>query len=501
MRCRILPYKLRLRSIAISLLPVLLSACVHPVGPDYQRPLIDTPAKSPHQSGQAEMNSLGDLPWWSVFHDDTLQELIKSAIANNFDLRATVQRIEQADALARQAQSQLFPQIGYQLGDSTGKNSYFGNAAPFLKGASYSPFVTALNMSWEFDIWGRIRRSTEAGYAEMMASKEFRRGIMLSLVSSVAQAYFELLQMDLHLDIAKKATEAFDGSLNIFSQRLQFGVASKLETDRALSAKAQVAAHIPDLERQILIKENQINVLLGRNSGTIKRDKGLLQQELPAQVPAGLPSTLLERRPDMRQAEQQLIAANARIGVARSLFFPKLGLTAILGKTSLELSGFTAGTSNLYGAFLSLAGPIFQGGMLMAQHDQAIAEYAQAELQYKQAALSAFKEVDNALINREKLFQIKEQQKIATEALADAVTVAIERYVAGKASYYEVLEAQQQLYPTQVSLTETELMQRTVIIQLYKALGGGWKFSDQEWLEAGAGKNVETTTDEGKVHE
>ncbi|QFY43469.1 efflux transporter outer membrane subunit [Candidatus Methylospira mobilis] len=495
----ILPIKVRLSWLAALLL--LLNACVNPVGPDYQRPEIDKPASLPHHPEQTETKSMADLPWWGVFRDKTLQQLIKSAVANNYDLRATVQRIEQSDALARQAQSQLFPQIGYQVGLSNGKNSYFGMAAPFLRGESVSPIVTALNMSWELDIWGRIRRSTEAGYADMLASQEFRRGIMLSLVSSVAQAYFELLQLELRLAIAKKTTQSFDGSLQIFTQRLQFGVASKLETDRALSAKAQVAAHIPDLERQILVKENQINLLLGRNSGTIKRDIGLLQQELPVQIPAGLPSALLERRPDLRQAEQQLIAANARIGVARSLFFPKLGLTAILGRTSLELSGFTAGTSNLYGAFLSLAGPIFQGGMLMAQHDQAIAAYAQAELEYKQAALNAFKEVDNALINSEKLSEIKKQQTIATEALEDAVTVALERYVAGKASYYEVLEAQQQLYPTQVALTETELMQRTVIIQLYKALGGGWKFSDQEWLEAEAGKNVETTTDEGKMHE
>jgi multidrug efflux system outer membrane protein len=497
---RILPFKVRL-SWLTALLLLLLNACVSPLGPDYQRPLIDTPTKLPHQPEHAETGSLADLPWWNVFHDKTLQQLVKSAIANNYDLRATIQRIEQSDALARQAQSQLFPQIGYQVGDSTGRNSYFANASPFAQGATHSPYVTALNMSWEFDIWGRIRRSTEAGYAEMLASQEFRRGIMLSLVSSVAQAYFELLQLEMHLDIAKKTTQSFDNSLQIFSQRLQFGVASKLETDRALSAKAQVAAHIPDLERQILVKENQINLLLGRNSGTIKRDASLLEQTLPVQIPAGLPSSLLERRPDMRQAEQQLVAANARIGVARALFFPKLGLTAILGKSSLELSGITAGTSNMYGVFLSLAGPIFQGGMLTAQFDQAVAAHAQADLQYRQAALNAFKEVDNALINREKYSEIKEQQKIATAALEDAVTVAMERYVAGKASYYEVLEAQQQLYPTQVALTETELMQRTVIIQLYKALGGGWKFSDQEWLDAEAAKKVETTTDEGKVHE
>jgi multidrug efflux system outer membrane protein len=339
-----------------------------------------------------------------------------------------------------------------------------------------------LNVAWEFDLWGRIRRADEAARAQILATEETKRGVMLSLVSDIAQAYFELLELDLQLQIAKRTTQSFGDSLAIFRQRLEGGVASILETARAEASLASTGATVPNLERLIAIKEDQINVLLGRNPGPIPRNATLIQQQTPPEIPVGLPSVLLERRPDIRQAEQELVAANAQIGVAVAEFFPKLGLTTFFGRVSPELSAFTAGKANMWAVVGSLVGPIFQGGRLLGQYEQAEARWEEAKLRYQQTALNAFQEVSNALTSRQKLEEVRAQQTRAVSALGDAVKVSTQRYVAGLSSYFEVLEAQQQLFPAENALAQTQLNQLLVVVQLYRALAGGWNLPDDKWV-------------------
>jgi len=303
---------------------------------------------------------------------------------------------------------------------------------------------------------------------------------MLTVVCSVAQAYFELLELDLELGIAKRTTRSFEESLNIFSNKMAGGAASRLETSRAEAAVASTAAIIPDLERRIVIKENQINLLLGRNPGTVPRNTTLLRQDKPPEVPAGLPSDLLRRRPDIRAAEQTLRAANAQIGVAIAQCFPKIGLTTLFGRVSPDLDSFNS-DAMAWSIGGNLAGPVFQGGALMAQIRQARAQSEEAAITYEQTVRTSFQDVANALITRVKLEDIFTQQTRCVRCYVDAVAVSRDRYIAGKASYYEVLEAQQQLFPAENNLAQTQLDRLTAVIQLYKALGGGWNLPDEDW--------------------
>ena len=455
----------------------LLTGCV--VGPNYQRPKAPVP---PAYRGQtaAESASMADLPWWGVFQDETLQGLVRTAIANNLDLRVAAARVEQARQLSIQARSQYLPSVIYETGVSGGQNESLGEPSP-QNGPRQGTASILLQASWEADVWGRIRRSNEYALAVYMGSEQARRGVLLSLVSSVATAYYELLELDLRLDIARRTTESFRGSLDIFQQRLEGGTASRLETSRARAAMEQTAASIPDLERQIALKENEIGVLLGSLPGPIARKGTLLEQTLPPEVPAGVPSTLLERRPDVLAAEQQVRAANAQIGIATANFFPRIGLTTFFGRESSPLAEFTTGHASMWGVAGLAGGPVWEGWTLRAQKRQAVAAWDEARAAYEQAALSAFRDVSNALIAREKLEAVRERQTAAVKAYQEAVDVSQQRYVAGKSSYYELLEAQQELFPAENALAQTELDRRLAIIQLYEALGGGWNLPDAQW--------------------
>ena len=306
--------------------------------------------------------------------------------------------MEQARQIAAQARAQFFPQVGYDASVGRGKNSFLATPSP-ARGETGNSALFDLNVFWEIDFWGRIRRLNEAARAQFLATEEGRRGVIISLVSSVAQAYFELLQLDLQLEIAKRYTKVFEETHKLFSQRYEGGTGSRLETSSSEGLLASVAANIPEFERQIALKENQINVLLGRNPGPVERNALLLQQSVPPEVPAGLPSALLERRPDIREAEQNLRAANAQVGVSVANFFPRIGLTTLFGKVSPELSAATLGTSNMWAVAGGLSGPIFQGGALVAQYRQSKAACDEARLQYEQTALNAFQEVANSLVS------------------------------------------------------------------------------------------------------
>jgi multidrug efflux system outer membrane protein len=450
---------------------LILAGCA--VGPAYHRPALNVPASYRGEAGGAT-NSLADLPWWQVFRDDQLQSLIREALTNNFDLRIAIARVEQARAQVAEARAALLPQIDYGAIAAGGKN-VAANNEPSPTGTEGTVFGGDVNATWEIDLWGRIRRQTEAARAQFLASEEARRDVMISLVAEVAQDYFQLLALDRQLQIAIESTNSYGGSLKIFTQRLQGGVASKLETTSAEALLDAAAATVPDLEQQIALQENQINTLLGRNPGSVARTNPALETELPPDVPAGLPSTLVERRPDVREAEQQLRAANALVGVAEANFFPQLDLTGLFGRVSPELATLTAGQSVAWSAAASLTGPIFHGGALRAQYRQAQAARDQAALQFQSTVLTSFQEVSNELLARQKLAVERTDRARAVTAFQEALRIAQERYRLGTASYYEVLQQQQQLFPAENTLVQTELNQLLAVVQLYRALGGGWE--------------------------
>ncbi len=454
---------------------LLLPGCA--VGPNYKRPAINSPANFRNAPAAPSTNTLAEVRWWELYQDATLSSLIRTALTNNHDLRIAIARVEQARALAAQARSQFVPRVSYEGATSRGRNEFLGNAnPPGPTGARTGDAAyAALNAAWEIDLWGRIRRLSESAGASYLATEEARRGVRLSLVAEVAQAYFELLELERRLEIASRTTDSFKESARIFNQRFEAGGASKLDTSRAEGALASTAANVPDIERQIVLKENQISVLIGQNPGPIAYTSKLNEQVVPPDVPSGLPSAVLERRPDIRQAEQNLRSANAQVGVSVAEFFPKIGLTTFLGKVSGELSAFTGGSANAWSAASSLSGPIFQGGALVGQYREAKAKREEAKLRYEQTALNAFREVADALVTREKLEAIRAEQARAVNAYEQAVQLSMQRYTDGKAAYFEVLEAQQQLFPAENSLARTELNQLLVVVQLYKALGGGWE--------------------------
>jgi multidrug efflux system outer membrane protein len=449
---------------------ILLGGCA--VGPNYKRPPVDSPSAFRAENA-ATNTSIADLDWWQVYQDRELQSLIREALTNNYDLRIAVTRVEQARALAMQARSQFMPSVDYNGAVSQGRNDLFGSAFP-NNGVTTGSAVATLNAFWEVDLWGRIRRLNESARAQLLASEEARRGVRLSLLSEVATDYLQLLELDQEFEIAKRTTNSFGESLKIFTQRLEGGTASDLEAARAEAALDDAASAMPSILNQISATENELSILMGRVPGPVAR-AGASLLELPPEVPAGLPSALLERRPDVRQTEQLLRSANAQVGESTAEFFPKIGLTALLGRISPQLSAFTLGSANAWGIGAEAAGPLFEGGRLVGQYHQARAAREEARLHYRQTVLTALSDVSDALIARERLAEIREQQIREVAALERAVRTSTSRYLAGKASYYEVLEAQQQLFPAELALARTRRDEQLTVVALYKALGGGWQ--------------------------
>ena len=456
----------------------LLGGCA--VGPSYHRPEAAAP-QSFRGGAQEGESSLADLAWWDLYKDPRLSELVRAGLSNGFDARIAAARVEESRAIAAQVHGQLFPGLGYSATADRGRNALLGNPYTEGGGTTGNGFDAYLGAAWELDLWGRVRRLDEAARAQFLATEEGRRSVMLSLVGDVATAYYELLELDEELSISVHATASFGDSLRLFNRQLEGCTVSRLDTATAEAAMATSAARIPDLERLIAVKENQISVLIGSNPGPILRGAGLSAQSVPPDIPAGLPSSLLERRPDVREAEYAAVAANAGIGVTVGGFLPRIGLSAILGGVSPELSTLTARKSGLWSIGAGATGPLFQGGGLRGQYDQAKQEWEVAKLQYQKAALDAFADVANALVTRQKLAEVRIQQERAVTAYEEAVKLATERYSAGKASYYEVIDAQLQLFPAQVALAQTKRDQFTAVVGLYRALGGGWNLKDADW--------------------
>lgn len=470
------------QSLVVVSAALLLAGCA--IGPNYRRPAVDSPSLLRGAEMPASTNSLVDLPWWQVFKDPVLEDLIRLALTNNYDLRIILTRVDQARAIHLQARSQFLPQVGYGGQAMRGKN-LLGDMPISTGGGTVDGLLGGLGAFWEIDLWGRVRRMNEAARANLMATQEGRRNVMVSLVSGVARSYFELLALDHQLAIARRTEQSYARSHELFGQRRAEGLGSNLELSRAELALRSVRANIPEIERQIALKENEVNALLGRNPGPISRTSNLLAQEMPAEVPAGLSSSLLERRPDLRAAEQRLRAANAEIGVAVGDFLPRIGLTSFYGGASSDLQNMLSSGGSMWTLAANTAGPLFTGGRLTGRLRQAKAACEEAKLQYQQTALGAFHEVSDALISRRRLEEERDEQAMAVAAGQRAVDLATSRYKEGKASYYEVLEAQQQLFPAENTLSRIEAGRRLVLVQLYKALGGGW-----ELMEAPASASV-----------
>src|SRR5436309_7518179 len=466
---------------SVVVLVPLLAACA--LGPRYRRPAVPTPETTRGEHGPGDAASLADSPWWAIFGDPPLQALVEEALRSSHDLRAAAARVEQARNQIAIARADMFPQVSYQ-GQAVRERTFVPGVPGSPANVTFDTFLGTFNLAWEIDIWGRIRRATEAARADYLAAEAARRGVLLTLVSDVAQAYFELLELDRELEITQGTTITFQDTLDLFRRRYAGGIGTLLEVSRASAALTQARAGIPELERQIVAKENQLSILLGRPPSDIARRKPLDGESPPPEVPVGLPSQLLERRPDIQQAEQAVVAANADVGVAVANFFPRLGLTGLYGGQSSELENVVKSAGNVWAIGGSLAGPLFQGGRLLVSYRATSAAWDEAVERYQQATLQAFAEVSNALVTHQKLKGVHADRDETTKALQTSVALSLQRYNDGVANYFEVLEAEQQLFPAELDLARTQRDELVAVVTLYRALGGGWRLDVPGWSAA-----------------
>jgi multidrug efflux system outer membrane protein len=453
-----------------------LTGCATSAGPNYERPALNLPAQHRGQAEAAEAASLADQAWWDVFHDDVLKGLIAEALRSGYDVRLAAWRVEEARANAGIIRAQSFPSFQGEAEVGHGRQSKLSS----VPGAEGTLIQLNANASWELDLWGRLRRMDEGARARYLASEEARRGVYLSLVAEVASRYFQLRELDLELEIARRTSGAFQETYDLFDKRLRGGAASALETSSAEALLASTVATIPDLERQIAAAENELSFLLGRNPGPIARGPALNDQVLPPAVPPGLPSDLLQRRPDLRESEQDLIAANADVGVSRADFFPRISLTGSFGLISPEVSQlFPAGRTWTVGG--GLLTPVFQRGLLRSRYEAAVARWEQAKTAYEQSVTNAFNEVSTALVAYQKYAEVETARTREVTAYQQAVSVSNTRYVSGLSSYLDVLQAQQQLFPAEILLAQARFNRLATLVQLYQVLGGGWRLADDQW--------------------
>jgi multidrug efflux system outer membrane protein len=466
--------------IAAVLLPLFLSGCN--LGPKYQRPAFQPPANY-YAGQQTNESSLADLAWWDLFKDPVLQSLVREALKNNYDLRLAMARVEQERALLGVSRSQYYPQVDYSASIGGAQSRVFPNHTYYSY--SFSTF-------WEIDLFGRIRKLNEAQRAAYFSSEEARRDVRLLILSEVAQGYFQLRALDAQLAIARRTVDSFQVTLDLFQRKFEGGAASGLEVSRAQAALSNVAAEIPDFERQIVAQENALDLLLGRNPGPVARGAALADQYDPPDVPAGLPATLLERRPDLREAEQNLISANANVGVAKANFFPTISLTGSFGGISPQLEELT-GAGKAWTLAGGLVGPIFTGGRLKNEYRASLALRDQATISFEKLVTQAFGEVSTSLSAHQQLVKAYREQLHSVEAYRESVQLSYTRYDNGLSSYFEIVDAQIQLYPAESSAVTYDVGRKLALVSLYRALGGGWNRSDSQWAgPAGAPTSTPT---------
>jgi outer membrane protein, multidrug efflux system len=453
--------------LAIGLSCSLLSCAV---GPDFTRPQTDVDDRFRMAEGSSDMPSLANLAWWDLLRDEQLQQLIRTALAENRDLQRAVATVEEFRARALIARSDYLPGITLSSSFPAGRKANFlfpGFASPFN-------YYLLGNLAWEVDLWGRVRRTNEAARADLLSKEENRRAVTIQLVSAVAEAYFNLLQFDLQHEIAKRTLQSWEESVRIAQARLRQGMTSKLDADQFEAERANAAARTSELERHMVQAENHLSVLLGRKPFAITRGRSLGEQLVPPEVPAGLPSELLQRRPDLLVAEQQLAAATARIGAAKAERFPRITLTGLLGVAHPELSLLFSDPSS-FGVFgAALATPLLNAQVLGFQQEAVEAQSREVLAQYQQTVLTAFREVEDALVAVRTARTQSEAQQQQVTALQSALKLAELRYKGGLANYLDVLVARRSLFEAELALTSTRRFLLASVVQLYKALGGGW---------------------------
>jgi multidrug efflux system outer membrane protein len=453
------------KSLIAALLALLASGCM--IGPDYLRPQVETPPAWRLDAQTA--NELANSAWWKQFDDPVLDDLVSTALHNNHDLLIATARIEEFAGRYGIVRAELFPQVGAAYEASRQRSTLPGAS----DASTYNSYQAAIGASWEIDIWGRIRRQSEAARAQLLGSEDARRAVILSLVGRVAGAYINLRDLDRQLEIAKATALSRGESYDVFQERYMGGVISTLELSQNKSQYDEALASIPPIEKAIAQQENGLSVLLGRNPGPIARGRNIDQLSLPA-IPAGLPSDLLERRPDIQLAEQNLIAANALIGAAKAAYFPTISLTGLFGYASNGLSDLFNSQSKAWQYAAPISMPIFTAGAIAGQVQEAEAVQQQALFAYQRTIQEAFREVNDALINQDRTREQLRAQKQQVRALEQYSATARLRYDNGYTSYIEVLDAERSLFNVQLQYTQTQQTQFQAMINLYLAMGGGW---------------------------
>ncbi len=470
---RLLPCgrKSDMRRIAVIILFALtLSGCM--AGVEYKRPTVETPQS--WRFGEQAAKDIINTAWWQQFNDPVLNELIGMALHENKDLKIAAARLEEFIGKYAVTRASLFPQVVANAGLERERTTELGQEP--LPAGTPNPFYqyqVSLSAGWEIDLWGKLRYATEAAHAALLSTEEARRSVILSLVASVANSYVDLRDLDRQLDIARQTAKIREESYNIFSVRFKAGYVSELELSQAKSDLEQVLAAIPPLEKSIAQQENALCVLLGRNPGPIQRGKPIYELGMP-DIPAGLPSDLLEQRPDIRQAEQNLIAANAQIGVVRARYFPDISLTGLFGYESTRLSSLFSGPARTWNWFVPLTAPIFTGGAIAGEVKEAEAVQKETLLQYQQTIQNAFRDVEDSLVDQHRTREQLEALRRQVEALRTYGRVARLRYDNGYTSYIEVLDAERGLFSAELNYTQTQGILFQSLINVYKAMGGGW---------------------------
>jgi multidrug efflux system outer membrane protein len=459
-----------MRTSYLSLVALLaLGGCL--LGPNYERPAVDAPPA--FRFAESDAKDLVNTAWWEQFQDPALNALIATALADNKDVKIAAARVEQFLGQFETTRSQLFPQAAAGFDAQRQRVPLGTTQLPPGVGPVFNRFQTSLSASWEIDFFGKLRRQTEAARANLLASEEGRRATILTLVASVASSYVNLLSLDRQLDIAKSTVASRAASVNVFQLRFSGGEVSQMELAQSQSEYQASLATIPQIELQIAQQEDALSILLGHNPGDIARDRELDDLALPA-VPAGLPSELLERRPDLRQAEQDLIAANALIGAARALYFPSISLTGLFGSASGQFSSLFTGPARVWSYAGAVTLPIFTAGSISGQVKQAEAQQQQALFQYQKSIQVAFQEVADALVSLQKTREQLVVQGSQVDALRTYARLARLRFEGGYTSYIEVLDAERSLFNAQLSYAQTQGVVFTSAVSLYKAMGGGW---------------------------
>jgi outer membrane protein, multidrug efflux system len=468
------------RKTAISAISLLV-LCGCTVGPNYQRPKLATPAqfRAPEPLPAQQAASIGDSKWFEIFQDEQLQALIRTALVQNYDLRDAVARIEAARANLGITRSDQFPQFGASGGADINRLSRQGEEpipASFLPSQNRNFGFASLNLlSFEVDLWGKLRRATEAARANLLSAEENRKTVITTLVSDVTTAYLSMRELDYELEISNETLATRQASLNLVKSRQSGGVATRLDMRQAEQLVDTAAQTIPVIQQQIEQTENQIHLLLGEPPGNVPRGRILTAQELPPEVPAGLTSALLERRPDIRAAEQNLIAANAEIGVAKAAYFPQLTLSGFLGGQSTQLANLFSGPASAWSLAPQLAQPIFTAGRLKSNVRLTEAQREDALIQYEKTIQTAFSEASNSLIAHQRTRESREKQEELVVALQDRTRLAYLRYRGGVDTQLDALDADRDLFSAELSLSQIRLSELLTVVQLYKALGGGWQ--------------------------